>query len=552
MKKYILIGLLCMAGSVSAAPIDNIVQDAEIGKLTIEGSLPGKGEYTIQVLSSEKDSNDLDGVTNENVKDIIKNMKVFKTETEDYSVDVVLGKNAQSGSYIVRINGGEMTEPYEKQLEKFYNVQEIKNVFNSLKGGNKEEINNILKDKENREILGLGVNEVYEAMQESEKLQLAEKIYLKKAKIEKIEDLREIFNANCVYLGISFAKEGESAAKIITEYGKVAGISEYKKYAEFAEMNDLEKNLVGNRLKGAFIDGKEQEFNEAVILSILESAEGSADFKGKLSENKEFFKPGSLDKYFKLSDTYAVDSEIMKKIEKIKSLTELSEAINNAMPKTTTKPNGGGGGGYSGGAGSVTVSVNIEDTQKTKNFNDLENVSWAETAINHLFNKGIIKGKAERLFYPDDMVKREEFVKMLVLAFDLKGEGENPLFNDVSENDWYYPYVNTAYKNGVIKGITENSFGVGTNVTRQDMAVMIYRVIKDSSKIFEDTDKLEFTDKEEIKEYAYDAVSYLKAAGVVSGMEDGSFKPGMGATRAQAACMIYRAMELAGNIKGGE
>ena len=47
-------------------------------------------------------------------------------------------------------------------------------------------------------------------------------------------------------------------------------------------------------------------------------------------------------------------------------------------------------------------------------------------------------------------------------------------------------------------------------------------------------------------------LKYLKAAGVVSGMEDGSFKPGMGATRAQAACMIYRAMELAGNIKGGE
>ena len=59
MKKYILIGLLCMAGSVSAAPIDNIVQDAEIGKLTIEGSLPGKGEYTIQVLSPEKEKSRL-------------------------------------------------------------------------------------------------------------------------------------------------------------------------------------------------------------------------------------------------------------------------------------------------------------------------------------------------------------------------------------------------------------------------------------------------------------------------------------------------------------
>jgi len=551
MKKCILIGLLCMSTVAAAAPIDNIVQDAEVGKLTISGTLPSDGEYTVQVLTVDKGAENLDGITSQNVKEIIKTMKVFETDKEEYSVDVVLGRNTESGSYLVRINGGDMTEVYEYTFEKFYNVESIQELLNILKTSDKTEIDNLLREKENRDILGLGASDVYESLSENAKMKLAEKLNSDISGLDSIEKLRTYFNKTCIALGIINAEKGIDGANILKQYGMEAGFSEYEKYEVFIAMTAEEQVGVGERLKGKDLNGadKKKLFNDAVILVELENAKGTADFRDKVESNKEFFEGDMPDEYFKSSDTSSIDTKLMKEIKSIDSLSELAKKIEELMSKPASKPSGSGGGGYSGGVASVTVSTNISETKK---FADMGNALWAENAVNYLYGKSIVSGKAEGLFYPNDMVKREEFVKMLVLAFGLDGEGEKPEFVDVSANDWHYPYVNAAYKSGVVKGISENAFGVGGYITRQDMAVMIYRILNNYSGNFENTTELDFTDADEISDYSKAAVGYLKALGVISGMEDGSFKPKSECTRAQAACVIYRALELAGKIKGGE
>lgn len=552
MKKYILIGLLCMCTTATAAPIDNIVQDAELGKLTISGTLPSNGEYTIQVLKADKNAESIDDITSENIKEIIKTMSVFETGTKEYSVDVVLGKNAESGSYIVRINGEDMEEVYEYKLEKYYDVESVQELFNAIKAGSKNEIDELLRKKENRDVLGLGVYEIYEALPEAVKSALAEKLYSDISGLDTIEKLRLYFNETCIILGISNADSGKKAADIIKQYGDAAGFSEYEKYKEFIEMSEEEQALAGKRLQGKDLDETEREktFNEAVILAALENSEGTAEFRAKMEENKEFF-GSAADKYFALSDSSSVDAKMMREMRDIKTLSELSEKINEIMSKSTStsKPSGSGGG-KTGGASSITVSTKTTQTDQNKKFTDMEDAAWAETAVNYLYDKSIVNGKAEGLFYPHDYVKREEFVKMMVLAFELQNEGENPTFTDVSESDWYYPYVTSAYKSGIVNGISEDAFGVGKYITRQDMAAMVYRVIKDFPANFEITGELDFADADDISGYSKNAVAYLKAAGIILGMADGSFKPKQGSTRAQAACIIYKALEITG--KGGK
>ena len=67
---------------------------------------------------------------------------------------------------------------------------------------------------------------------------------------------------------------------------------------------------------------------------------------------------------------------------------------------------------------------------------------------------------------------------MLVVMFDLSASGTSVEFSDVTKNDWCYDYVAAGTANGIVNGTGGNIFSKDSFVTRQDMAVMIYRCMK--------------------------------------------------------------------------
>jgi hypothetical protein len=111
------------------------------------------------------------------------------------------------------------------------------------------------------------------------------------------------------------------------------------------------------------------------------------------------------------------------------------------------------------------------------------------------------------------------------------------VFADVKAGDWFYPYVNAAAKYGIVNGVGEGVFGTGQNVTRQDIAVMLYNIASKKG-ITAETDENKFSDAESISDYAVDAVKMLNALKVINGYEDLSFKPLNFVTRAEAAKLI--------------
>lgn len=164
---------------------------------------------------------------------------------------------------------------------------------------------------------------------------------------------------------------------------------------------------------------------------------------------------------------------------------------------------------------------------------------WGKDYINALFERKIINGRSESSFCPDDNITREEFVKLIVELFDLKGDF-GAYFTDVLPESWYYPYVSASKYYGIVDGYPDGTFGVGKNITRQDMCKVLYSVIEkmgvniDSGGI-----ALEFADKELIATYAYPSVMALKKARIVSGDDRGRFNPTYFATRQEAAKLIY-------------
>ena len=173
-------------------------------------------------------------------------------------------------------------------------------------------------------------------------------------------------------------------------------------------------------------------------------------------------------------------------------------------------------------------------TEQGKYFGDVENDHWAYEPTKYLNEKGILKGMDNGNFEPNRSIKREEFAKILVLAFNLQAKDEDKLFTDVSDTEWYYEYVKIAAQNGIINGIGDGVFGVSVELSRQDIAVMIARVLNKN----EASEEI-FNDDSEISSYAKDAVYTLKNLGVLNGTGNGNFEPKRSVTRAECAKIVY-------------
>ena len=178
-------------------------------------------------------------------------------------------------------------------------------------------------------------------------------------------------------------------------------------------------------------------------------------------------------------------------------------------------------------------------------FEDLDDVSWAVPAITALYTRGIGVGKSEKSFSPNDYITREEFVKLLTTAVELNVLGSGMNFEDITEEDWYYDYVRSAYYADIVRGISNTMFGAGQNITRQDIAVMSQRAAEISNVVIDETaQEFVFGDEDAVAEYAYAAVKLMQRGGIINGDENGNFNPTSYATRAEAAKIIYNLLLL--------
>ena len=114
-------------------------------------------------------------------------------------------------------------------------------------------------------------------------------------------------------------------------------------------------------------------------------------------------------------------------------------------------------------------------------------------------------------------------------------------FTDVPADRWSYPYIKQLYDAGVVSGTSATTFDPAAEISRQDMAVMLYNYAQQAGVQLKQTTATPFTDESSIAAYALPAVQALHSAGVISGMPDGSFQPQATTTREQA-CVVLCAL----------
>ncbi|WP_169088394.1 chitobiase/beta-hexosaminidase C-terminal domain-containing protein [Paenibacillus sp. PL91] len=174
-------------------------------------------------------------------------------------------------------------------------------------------------------------------------------------------------------------------------------------------------------------------------------------------------------------------------------------------------------------------------------FSDTSSVAWAKDAIEALAARQAINGIGEGKFNPNGRVTRAEFIAMLVRTFDLQSDNPTTSLKDVAPGAWYYEAVASAQQLGIVKGKADGSFGINDQITRQEMAVMVYRAASlVGEPLTPDSASEGFSDQKEISAFALEAVSAMQKEGLIKGLDNNKYAPLSHSTRAQAATIIHR------------
>ena len=182
----------------------------------------------------------------------------------------------------------------------------------------------------------------------------------------------------------------------------------------------------------------------------------------------------------------------------------------------------------------------VQPAEKPFPFTDVPESRWSYPYIRQLYDAGVVSGTSATTFEPAAAVTRAQFVTMLA---GLQGADVSAYttgkFTDVPADAWYTPYVNWAAANGIVYGVSDTEFAPNSEISRQDMATMLYRYAQQFGvQLGTGNPAITFTDEADIAGYALPAVEALQRAGVISGMPDGSFCPRDTATREQACVML--------------
>ncbi|OMD44138.1 S-layer homology domain-containing protein [Paenibacillus odorifer] len=181
-----------------------------------------------------------------------------------------------------------------------------------------------------------------------------------------------------------------------------------------------------------------------------------------------------------------------------------------------------------------------------KQFSDTSG-HWAEPYISKLTAKHVIKGIDDTHYGPQANVTRADFVTLAIRSLGLNETSEttgNGAFADVSKDAYYASSIDKAVQLGLIQG-SDSKFRPKDAITREEAAVVLQKLIQYKAGTQSSVAAIaSFKDMSSVSEWAKQAVSELKAKGILDGKGDNNFDPRGKVTRAEIAKLLYGIINL--------
>jgi len=174
-------------------------------------------------------------------------------------------------------------------------------------------------------------------------------------------------------------------------------------------------------------------------------------------------------------------------------------------------------------------------------FLDVSASAWFYDDVMYAYQNGLMSGTELKLFSPGEHVTRGMAATVLWRLARDPGDSEGSAFTDVPSGQWYSEAIAWASETGVVSGYGDGLFGPGDNVTREQLAAMLYRYAKWAGlDVSASADLNGYTDADDISGYAADAVRWAVAVGLLEGRDNSTLAPVGTATRAELSAILRR------------
>lgn len=179
-------------------------------------------------------------------------------------------------------------------------------------------------------------------------------------------------------------------------------------------------------------------------------------------------------------------------------------------------------------------------------FFDVKRTDWYYVPVNYVCEKNLFSGMSEHTFGPAEPMTR---AMLMTVLYQMAGAPSNEMaaadvtLTDVPENAWYAPYVKWGVSQGIASGTGAGTFTPNGQVTREQVIVMLYSFAANylGQSTGAAADLSAYQDAGQVSPWAYEAMSWAVAQGVVSGSSEGGamkLNPQHSANRAEVAAML--------------
>ncbi len=178
-------------------------------------------------------------------------------------------------------------------------------------------------------------------------------------------------------------------------------------------------------------------------------------------------------------------------------------------------------------------------------FADVTKDKWYYENVRYAVENGLFGGTSDTTFEPDSDITRGMFITVLYRAEGEPSVDASETFTDIDKNAYYGKAVIWGKQNGIIQGVSDTEFAPDRNITREQMAAMMFRYAsyKGAAPTGAWAIRLDYADLDSISEYAAESVMYCKLKGIMQGKDNNNFAPQDNATRAETAAILQRFIE---------
>jgi hypothetical protein len=172
-------------------------------------------------------------------------------------------------------------------------------------------------------------------------------------------------------------------------------------------------------------------------------------------------------------------------------------------------------------------------------FSDVKADDWFAAPVNYVLEKKLMTGTSDSSFDPNTNLTRAMIAQILYSYDPDSKAGVSGGFTDTAAGAWYTDAVNWCASVGIVSGMGDNQFGPDVSITREQLALILYNyAVLKGYDVSARADLSAFGDNDQISSYAVTAIQWANAAGLISGMDNGTLAPAATATRAQVATIL--------------